>query len=132
MEERPWLKGLRILVVEDAMANQKLLCRLLKTLGHDAVGAVDGVVALEVFDSDPSFDIVITDLTMPRMGGIELTAALRGREFILPIIALTGNVLSEGERERERRMAFELWVSGVLTLLLLLQNESHSRVRAVT
>ncbi|MGE0708646.1 MAG: ATP-binding protein [Planctomycetota bacterium] len=66
----------RILVVEDQPALQELLCSFLRELGHEVVTANDGRVGLALASSR-EFDLVITDVVMPRMGGVELIERLR-------------------------------------------------------
>src|SRR5262249_1263061 len=95
-------RPLRILLVEDNVANQKLAMALLKKRGHTVVAAGDGQEALSVLQNQP-FDLVLMDWQMPRMTGLEATAALRKREKTtgghIPIIALMGNGM-KGDRER--------------------------------
>jgi len=91
-------------VAEDNAVNQRLIQRLLEKMGHQPTLVADGVEALEAFDREP-FDLVLMDLQMPEMGGLEATAAVRERERHLggarrvPIIALTAHAIV-GDRER--------------------------------
>ena len=78
----------RILVVDDEVKMRRLLELSLKNLGHDVVQAVDGNAALEAFDDGP-FDLVLTDLRMPRMDGLALLRALRERGEEIPVIVIT-------------------------------------------
>jgi CheY-like chemotaxis protein len=93
---------LRILLVEDNHVNQMLALRLLEKQGHEVVLAGNGREALDVV-SRQSFDLVLMDLQMPEMDGLETTAAIRAGEEgtgkRLPIIALTAQAL-QGDRER--------------------------------
>ncbi|CAD5110090.1 hybrid sensor histidine kinase/response regulator [Zestomonas carbonaria] len=101
---RPERLGLRVLVTEDNPVNQELLKEQLEELGCTVVLAVDGKEALLRFDEE-AFDILLTDLNMPRMSGYELTRALRGRGETLPIIGVTANALrAEGARCRAAGM----------------------------
>ncbi len=83
---------LRVLLVEDNPVNQTLSRRLLEKSGHQVVVAGNGKEALAMLDCQ-SFDLVLMDLEMPVMGGLEATAAIRAGEQgsgrRLPIIALT-------------------------------------------
>ncbi|MEW6057498.1 MAG: sigma-54 dependent transcriptional regulator [Bdellovibrionota bacterium] len=67
---------LRILVVEDEAHNREALLEMLKRLGHEPYAAVDGHEGLELF-SKMSFDLILSDVRMPRMDGLQLLEALR-------------------------------------------------------
>jgi signal transduction histidine kinase/DNA-binding response OmpR family regulator len=93
---------LRVLVAEDNEVNQLLVKRLLEKRGHSAVVVANGHEALEALKKD-NYDMVLMDMQMPGMGGLEATAAIREREdgsaFHQPVIALTANAM-KGDRER--------------------------------
>jgi two-component system sensor histidine kinase/response regulator len=93
--------GLSILLVEDNALSQKLACYLLRKHGHEVVVADNGVAALEAFDRQ-RFDVILMDVRMPRMDGLEATARIRRKEqhtgTRVPIIALTANAMV-GDRE---------------------------------
>lgn len=97
-----FLKSLRILLAEDNRVNQKIALRLLEKRGHHAVLAVNGKEALEALTKD-SFDLVLMDVHMPDMDGIEATIAIREKEkstgLHQPIIAMTALAM-KGDRER--------------------------------
>jgi two-component system, NtrC family, response regulator AtoC len=78
----------RILVVDDEVKMRRLLEMSLKNMGHEVVQAADGAQALDSFDEAP-FDLVMTDLNMPRMDGMELLRSLRERGEDVPVIVLT-------------------------------------------
>jgi PAS domain S-box-containing protein len=80
----------RILVVDDEQDNVELLCELLTKLGHQAIAALSGQEALNKFQSDGPFDIVFTDLGMPKMSGWELTEQLKIINSQLPVVLITG------------------------------------------
>jgi CheY-like chemotaxis protein/HPt (histidine-containing phosphotransfer) domain-containing protein len=94
--------GLNILLAEDNDVNQKLATRLLEKRGHEVIVASNGLQALNAL-SLGTFDLVLMDVQMPEMDGIEATAALRVREEgtgqHLPVIAMTALVM-QGDRER--------------------------------
>jgi signal transduction histidine kinase/ActR/RegA family two-component response regulator len=84
----------RILIVEDNPVNQVLVRTVLKKLGHRATVAGNGRDALRALD-DEDFDLVLMDIQMPEMDGVEATLAIRARGLSaerLPIIALTANL----------------------------------------
>lgn len=79
----------RILIVDDDRDHRLALVTMLTGAGHDAVEAVDGRKALVAIDQS-SFDVVITDLQMPEMHGLELITLLRGLSPATQIIAASG------------------------------------------
>ncbi len=87
----------RILVADDEPAIRKVVRDALEREGHEVVTAIDGKEALERFD-EGAFDLVVTDLAMPHVDGLELVKEIR-RRSPLPILVLT--VRSE-EREKVR------------------------------
>ena len=101
--------GLNILLVEDNPVNQELATRLLERQSHRVTLANNGVEAVDLFDSS-HFDVILMDMQMPVMGGIEATEAIRSREMrrswvvsheMKPvyIIAMTANVMAS-DRDR--------------------------------
>jgi signal transduction histidine kinase/CheY-like chemotaxis protein len=97
----PAISGLRILLAEDNAVNQRLAKRLLEKGGHVVHLAANGLEALTVLDRE-HVDVVLMDLQMPEMDGIQATAAIRKAEQFrgghLPIIALTAHALT-GDRD---------------------------------
>ena len=94
------LRGKRILVAEDTPVNQKIAERLLSRLGCLVAVANNGCDALTAILDGPGFDLVLMDMQMPMMDGLEATRALRAHEAEhgktpLTIIALTANALPE-------------------------------------
>jgi signal transduction histidine kinase/ActR/RegA family two-component response regulator len=89
--------GLQILVAEDAPLNQEIIGMLLKRFGHQVTIVNDGGAAVEAVKRRP-FDLVLMDLQMPVMDGIDATRRIRelpGTACRVPIIALTGSVMAE-------------------------------------
>src|SRR5207247_1467925 len=84
------VKVKKVLVVEDHHDTSFLLCRLLKTEGYEVEHAMDGMVGLSSAASAPP-DLIVTDIHMPRMDGIEMIRRIRGSEFIsgTPIIVIS-------------------------------------------
>jgi signal transduction histidine kinase/CheY-like chemotaxis protein len=95
---------LRVLVAEDNAVNQTLARRLLEKRGHTVVIAENGRAALDALERD-AFDLILMDVQMPVLGGLEAASCIRERERIaggglrIPIIALTANAMA-GDRER--------------------------------
>jgi CheY-like chemotaxis protein len=106
------VQGCRVLLAEDNTINALLARRMLEKAGCSVVHVVDGAAAVDAvrrtLDGDePPFDVVLMDLHMPRLGGIEATAELRGlvarsagfAVALPPIVALTANAFPE-DRQR--------------------------------
>ena len=90
--------NLRLLVAEDNLINQLILRDQLEELGCSVVLAGDGIEALSLW-GETAFDMILTDVNMPRMNGYELTEQLRRLGCALPIIGATANaMLDEAER----------------------------------
>jgi signal transduction histidine kinase/CheY-like chemotaxis protein len=90
---------LRILLVEDNRVNQKVASALLEKRGHEVVVAENGHAAVSLLDGQP-FDLVLMDIEMPEMDGLEATAVIRERERQrgsrhLPILAMTAHARAE-------------------------------------
>ena len=78
-----------ILVVEDNPSARQLLSRMLSNAGHEVIESADGDEALRLLDARP-FDLVITDLAMPKTTGFGLISHIRLKWPRLPIILVTG------------------------------------------
>ena len=89
----------RILVAEDAQANQALIRVLLGRLGHEVVIVENGKEAVEAVEKDESFDLIFMDMMMPVMNGYDATKKLRARGCELPIIALTANAMKGDDQK---------------------------------
>jgi CheY-like chemotaxis protein len=95
-------RPLRILVAEDSPVNQKLALAMLRKMGHLVTLATTGTAAVETWKRD-AFDLVLMDIQMPEMDGLEATRNIRAIEQQggprTPIIAMTAHAMS-GDRER--------------------------------
>jgi signal transduction histidine kinase/ActR/RegA family two-component response regulator len=95
-------RHLRILLAEDNPVNQTLAVRILEKHGHIVQVAENGQAVLEALAQQP-FDLVLMDVQMPVMDGLEATAAIRAQEHSsgahLPILAMTAHAM-QGDRER--------------------------------
>jgi PAS domain S-box-containing protein len=113
---------LRILIAEDNPVNLRYAQRLLEKRGHTVTAAVNGREALTAHAGAP-FDIIIMDVQMPEMSGLEATVAIRQMESVsgahVPIIALTAHSLPVDE-ERCRDAGMDDYVSKPLRIEALL------------
>jgi signal transduction histidine kinase/CheY-like chemotaxis protein len=98
----PRLRALRILLAEDNPVNQRVAAALLGKRGHEVVVAKHGAEALDLLAHEP-FDVVLMDVQMPVMDGLEATRKIRewecGRGRRTPILAFTAHAM-KGDRER--------------------------------
>jgi two-component system sensor histidine kinase/response regulator len=91
-------ESLAILLAEDNIVNQRLALRLLERRGHRVTVAGNGREAVDLA-RDRHFDIILMDIQMPLMDGLEATRQIRQRDALIPIIAVTAHAV-EGDRER--------------------------------
>jgi two-component system, sensor histidine kinase and response regulator len=93
---------LTVLLAEDNLVNQRLVVRLLEKSGHRVVVAGTGLEALQALEKG-SFDLVLMDVQMPEMDGLEATAVIREKEkssgLHQPVVALTAHAM-KGDREK--------------------------------
>lgn len=96
------LRPLKILVAEDSLVGQKLVCGILDRNGHSVEMANTGREVIEKWQSE-SYDVVLMDVQMPEMDGLDATAAIRRLETDsgrrTPIIAMTAHAM-RGDQER--------------------------------
>ncbi len=96
------LRPLKILVAEDSLVGQKLVCGILDRNGHSVEMANTGREVIEKWQSE-SYDVVLMDVQMPEMDGLDATAAIRrletGSGRRTPIIAMTAHAM-RGDQER--------------------------------
>ena len=101
------LRPLAVLAVDDNAVNLTVLDQILSALGHDVTKAASGAEALQMLAARP-FDLVLMDIQMPGMTGIEALRRLRqtpGENRAVPVIALTADVTSGG-REHYQALGF--------------------------
>ncbi|WP_419902251.1 response regulator [Kiloniella sp.] len=95
-------QSLKILIVEDNKINQKLAMSMLIKGGHEAFNAENGQEALNALLSEQHFDLILMDMQMPVMDGLEATRRIRDLDnphlALIPIIAMTANAM-ETDRE---------------------------------
>jgi PAS domain S-box-containing protein len=106
-------KELRILLVEDNHANQIVAQKLLRRRGHSVVVADNGREALAALENE-RFDLILMDIQMPEMSGVEVTTAIRQKEKetgeYIPIIATTASAMKE-DKERCLQAGMDAYLS---------------------
>jgi signal transduction histidine kinase/ActR/RegA family two-component response regulator len=106
-------RALRVLLAEDNDVNQKVAGHLLESAGHHVVLVASGMAAVEAFTREP-VDLILMDLQMPEMDGIEATEAIRkleaGTGRHTPIVALTAHAM-EDDRVRCIEASMDGYVS---------------------
>jgi chemosensory pili system protein ChpA (sensor histidine kinase/response regulator) len=109
--EQPGQRQTQVLIVDDALTMRNALLQLVQDAGYRAETARDGVHAVDTLKTFKP-DIVLTDLEMPNMNGVELAAHLRSREEFkdLPVI-----MISSRSQEKHRRMARQAGVDTYVT-----------------
>jgi two-component system sensor histidine kinase/response regulator len=94
--------GLRLLLAEDNLVNQRFAIRLLEKRGHSVCVANNGREVIRALESEP-FDLVLMDVQMPEMDGLEATRIIRaneeGKDRRIPIIAMTAHAM-KGDKDR--------------------------------
>jgi DNA-binding NtrC family response regulator len=102
VSRQPWLSpnpertGLRpashcVLVVDDDRGVLRLTARMLRLEGYTVLEAGSGVEALRVLDSEPDVRLVLTDVVMPEMHGLDLVTKIMARESRPPVVLMTGH-----------------------------------------
>jgi two-component system capsular synthesis sensor histidine kinase RcsC len=99
---------LRILIAEDNYTNRRLLILMLRGLGYEPLAVENGRECLYAALAG-SFDLVLTDLQMPEMSGIECAQGLRNAGLQMPIVAITA-----GEQELSREACAQVGMNGYL------------------
>ncbi|NMG69013.1 hybrid sensor histidine kinase/response regulator [Parazoarcus communis] len=119
-EQQAPVRALAILLAEDNPVNQTVATRMLEKVGHRVTVANNGEEAVEAFDAG-NFDLILMDVQMPVMGGLEATQAIRAREarrswamqggwHPIPIVAMTAHAMA-GDRERCLEAGMDDYVS---------------------
>ena len=116
VKESPKARTHKILLTEDNPVNQKLAIRLLEKAGHRVTVANNGREAVRAWENmgSPGYELILMDIQMPEMDGLEATAAIREREKSIgehiPIIAMTANAM-RGDKERYMAGGMDGYVS---------------------
>src|SRR5436305_14040066 len=79
----------RILVVDDEVSLRRIIARVLTKAGHEVVEAPDGKHAAQIVAAE-SFDVIISDIAMPAMDGIQLLKTVREHDLDVPVVLMSG------------------------------------------
>src|ERR1051325_3698815 len=89
-----------ILIVDDDPGVRKIVELVLKQMGFETVSASNGLEALMLYSSYPvNFDLVLTDIDMPQMNGIELAVRIRDLDPAKKILMMSGRIHSDADRK---------------------------------
>lgn len=109
----PSARPLRVLLAEDNKVNQTVAVAMLSKRGHQVTVAVNGLEAVQALEGG-AFDLVLMDVQMPDMDGLDATRAIRQREqdtgAHIPIVAMTAHAMT-GDRERCLEAGMDDYVS---------------------
>jgi CheY-like chemotaxis protein len=115
--------SLRILLTEDNLINQRVASTLLQREGHEVFIANNGLEALRALE-ERAFDLILMDVQMPQMDGLEATAAIRrlekGSRTRIPIIAMTAHAMAD-DRDRCLAAGMDSYVSKPIDIHTLLE-----------
>ncbi len=80
----------KILLIDDMKGVRRTVCAVLKRAGHEVTEADDGSAGIEVLQSGAAFDLVITDMLMPKQDGMEVIQFLESRPRRPKLLAMSG------------------------------------------
>ncbi len=125
--------SLRVLLAEDNEVNQRLATRILEKRGHHVHVVSNGQEALAALDQE-SFDVVLMDLEMPDMGGLQAAAAIREQELAtgghVPLIAMTAHAM-QGDRQKCLEAGMDGYVAKPIRPQVLFEAIEEVRRKAV-
>lgn len=122
----------KVLVVEDDYVNREVICNMLKKLGNTVIVANNGKEAIGAMEENKDLEVILMDIQMPQMGGIEATRLIREMEESIgrhtPIIAVTAHAI-KGDREKFISAGMDDYISKPINfneLTSVLLNISHN------
>ncbi len=115
--------GRQILIVDDNSDNQTLIQKYLQPYGAEIAIATDGMDAIKKV-SLVSYDLILMDVQMPIMDGLQATTLLRQQQFTKPILALTAHAMKE-DRERCMAAGFDDYLTKPIDRKLLIEKVEH-------
>jgi len=115
-------EGLRLLIAEDNLINQKVIVGLLKDSGINIKIANDGQECMEILEEDPNYPIILMDAHMPRIDGLEATRLIRANPAYdhITVMALSGDTGADDVRKM-RESGMEAQLEKPLKILALYQ-----------
>jgi CheY-like chemotaxis protein len=126
------VRAANILLAEDNLVNQRVAAGLLARRGHKVTVANNGREALEALEREP-FDLILMDVQMPEVGGLEATALIRARELKTGqrtrIVAMTAHAMT-GDRERCLEAGMDGYLSKPINQALLFEVVEQNSVGA--
>jgi EAL domain-containing protein (putative c-di-GMP-specific phosphodiesterase class I) len=105
---------IRVLLVDDEQAIARGLSRLLGAAGYAVTAVYDGAMALQALEAG-AFDVIVSDIRMPKMDGLTLLRAIRARDLDVPVVFLTGSPTTESAVEALAHGAFRYLMKPVDT-----------------
>jgi CheY-like chemotaxis protein len=81
----------RVLVVDDECVVRLLVARALESAGYTVLAAADGAEALDLLEQGGGVDLVLTDIRMPRLGGLELGREIARRQWPIPVLYMSAD-----------------------------------------
>lgn len=112
---------LRVLLVEDTVFFRRAIANVLESVGHHITVAVDGRDALDKLEKSPSqYDLIVSDIEMPRMNGFELAEAVRANKDLcsLPLLAISSRA-DKGYTDRGIKSGFNVYLEKLKPKVLL-------------
>jgi CheY-like chemotaxis protein len=94
----------KILVVDDEEQVVCLFAEFLNKTGFDTSVAFGGAKAIDIINTDPTIDLVILDVRMPGVSGIDVVRALKKTKRNIPVIIISGNIGIQGELEQLKEL----------------------------
>lgn len=115
----------RILIVEDNELNMKLFVDLLESQSYETIQTRDGLDVLSLA-RDHSPDLILMDIQLPEISGLEVTKLLKSDEFLchIPVIAVTAFAM-KGDEERIRQGGCEAYIAKPISVSHFLETISH-------
>jgi signal transduction histidine kinase len=107
--DAPW-EGKRLLIAEDEELNYKLYYEMFRPTGLNITRAENGRIAVEIFEKEKSFDVIILDLKMPELNGIQVFEHIRKKDKEVPVFAITAFAM-EDEKQKIEKLGFNKYFS---------------------